>query len=103
MLEPAIDARHRFAHPPLVLHLLGGYLRSKADPTMKPKIDGTEFGSITIDGERIEHDVVIRLSGEAADYFAKKKVEVEVALTPAAIARWNRASGATIGLFHVTC
>ncbi len=27
-------------------------------------IDSTEFGSITIDGERYDHDVVIRLSGE---------------------------------------
>lgn len=31
---------------------------------MKPRIDGTEFGSITIDGSDIEHDVLIRLSGE---------------------------------------
>ncbi len=31
---------------------------------MKPRIDGSEFGSITIDGNRIEHDVLIRLSGE---------------------------------------
>lgn len=31
---------------------------------MKPLIDGTEFGSITIDGSCIEHDVIIRLSGE---------------------------------------
>src|ERR1700756_2645862 len=28
------------------------------------KIDGTEFGSITIDGETYPHDVLIRLSGE---------------------------------------
>jgi len=28
------------------------------------KIDGTEFGSITIDGKAYEHDVLIRLSGE---------------------------------------
>jgi len=27
-------------------------------------IDGTEFGSITIDGETYPHDVLIRLSGE---------------------------------------
>ncbi|SDY13521.1 hypothetical protein [Nitrosomonas sp. Nm58] len=27
---------------------------------MKPKIDGTQFGSITIDGSDIEHDVLIR-------------------------------------------
>ena len=31
---------------------------------MKPRIDGTRFGSITIDGALIEHDVLIRLSGE---------------------------------------
>ena len=28
------------------------------------KIDGTEFGSITIDGESYPHDVLVRLSGE---------------------------------------
>jgi len=33
---------------------------------MKPRIDATEFGSITIAGQRIEHDVLIRLSGEVA-------------------------------------
>ncbi|HEX5392267.1 MAG TPA: MTH938/NDUFAF3 family protein [Rhodocyclaceae bacterium] len=120
---------------------------------MKPKIDGTEFGSITIAGGRIEHDVLIRLSGEvakrkkklskaeygtshtvslaeaeyiyekgaerlivgagqnsmvtlsaeAADYFARKKVAVELAPTPDAVARWNKAKGAVVGLFHVTC
>ena len=32
--------------------------------TVKPVINGTEFGSITISGEVYEHDVVIRLSGE---------------------------------------
>jgi hypothetical protein len=31
---------------------------------MKPTIDRTAFGSITIDGKTIEHDVVIRLSGQ---------------------------------------
>ncbi len=30
---------------------------------MKPHIDGTDFGSITIAGKRIEHDVVLRLDG----------------------------------------
>jgi len=33
---------------------------------MKPRIDGTEFGAITIDGSRLEHDVLIRLSGKVA-------------------------------------
>ncbi len=31
---------------------------------MKPKIDSTKFGSITIAGEKIKHDVVIRLNGD---------------------------------------
>jgi hypothetical protein len=31
---------------------------------VKPSIDATEFGSITISGELYEHDVVIRLSGK---------------------------------------
>ena len=30
---------------------------------MEPHIDGTEFGSITVDGEVYDHDIVIRLSG----------------------------------------
>lgn len=120
---------------------------------MKPKIDGSQFGSITIDGDCIEHDIVIRLSGEvtkrhkklskavhgtshivslaeaeylyekgagrlivgtgqsgmvtlsveAADFFAKKGVDIDLAPTPDAVARWNKAHGAVIGVFHVTC
>ena len=31
---------------------------------MRPRIDGTTFGSITIEGETFERDVLIRLSGE---------------------------------------
>ncbi|MBI2431867.1 MAG: hypothetical protein HYV26_03240 [Candidatus Hydrogenedentes bacterium] len=31
---------------------------------MKPTIDSTEFGSITIEGQRFEHDVLIRPSGK---------------------------------------
>ena len=120
---------------------------------MKPNIDGSEVGSITIAGRRIDNDVMISLDGtvskrqkklskavygtshvislaeaevifekdaerliigaghngmvglsdEAADYFAKKKLKVELARTPEAIARWNKAKGKVIGLFHVTC
>lgn len=120
---------------------------------MKPKIDGTTFGAIMIEGEEIEHDVLIRLSGkvkkrkkklskavygtshtislaeaehiyekgaellivgtgqqgnvqlsdEATEYFRDRKLEVELSQTPDAIRRWNKAKGATIGLFHVTC
>ena len=31
---------------------------------MKPTIDGTKFGSITVDGDTFDHDIVIRLSGK---------------------------------------
>jgi hypothetical protein len=30
---------------------------------MQPRIDGTRFGSVTIDGQVYEHDVLIRLGG----------------------------------------
>ncbi len=120
---------------------------------MRPRIDGTQFGSITIDGSVIEHDVLIRLSGEikkrkkklskavfgsshtisreeaeyileqgadrliigsgqsgmvtlsaeAAAYFRKAGVRVDLSPTPEAIHQWNKAKGSAIGLFHVTC
>ena len=31
---------------------------------MQPTIQTTEFGSITVDDEKIDHDIVIRLSGK---------------------------------------
>lgn len=31
---------------------------------MRPKIQDTWFGSITVEGERYEHDIIIRLSGK---------------------------------------
>jgi hypothetical protein len=43
---------------------------------MKPKIDRTMFGSITIEGETIEHDVLIRLSGKVKK--RKKKLSKAV-------------------------
>ena len=43
---------------------------------MKPIIDGTKFGRITIAGERYNHDVVIRLSGKVKK--RKKKLSKEV-------------------------
>ncbi len=120
---------------------------------MKPGIDSTQFGSITIDGEVFEHDVCIcldgqvrkrkkklskevfgtshivsqaeaehvyedgaeglifgtgqtgmaKLSDEAAEFFEKKNCRVKLLPTPEAIQAWNAASGAVIGLFHVTC
>jgi hypothetical protein len=120
---------------------------------MKPRIDRTKFGSITIDGERYERDVLIRLDGrvkkrkkklskavhgtshllsldeakhvyekgaerlivgagqsgllrlseDAASYFQGKGCRVKLLPTPQAIEAWNKAEGAVIGLFHVTC
>jgi hypothetical protein len=39
-------------------------LSEKEGMQMKPHIDQTKFGAITIEGEVFEHDVVIRLSGK---------------------------------------
>ncbi len=36
------------------------------------RIDGTEFGSITIDGKTYDHDVIVNLSGDVAK--RKKKL-----------------------------
>ena len=33
---------------------------------MQPRIDRTQFGSVTIDGKAFEHDVLIRLGGKVA-------------------------------------
>jgi hypothetical protein len=120
---------------------------------MKPAISGTGFGYITIGGSKIDHDIIIRMSGEvkkrkkklskavygtshtvsreeakhiyedgakrliigsgqegmvklseeARGYFRDKKCKVSLEPTPEAIASWNEAEGAVIGLFHVTC
>jgi hypothetical protein len=43
---------------------------------MKPKIDGTTFGSITIDGSTFDHDVVLRLGGKVKK--RKKKLSKRV-------------------------
>ena len=43
---------------------------------MKPHIDSTSFGSITIDGEKYDHDVMIRLFGKVKK--RKKKLSKKV-------------------------
>lgn len=43
---------------------------------MKPKIEHTEFGSITVDGEAFDHDIVIRLNGEVIK--RKKKLSKQI-------------------------
>ena len=50
---------------------------------MKPQIDGTAFGSITIDGAVFEHDVVIRANGPVTK--RKKKLSKAVYGTSHAI------------------
>ena len=42
---------------------------------MQPTIQGTEFGSITVDDEVYDHDIVIRLSGKVKK--RKKKLSKE--------------------------
>jgi hypothetical protein len=42
---------------------------------MKPTIQNTEFGSITVDDEELDHDIVIRLSGKVKK--RKKKLSKE--------------------------
>jgi hypothetical protein len=120
---------------------------------MQPHFDRTGFGWIEIDGERYEHDVLIRLDGtverrkkklskrvygtshtisrdeakhvyedgaatlivgsgqhdmvrlseEAAEYFGRRDVNVQLLATPDAITVWNDAPKKSIGLFHVRC
>lgn len=43
---------------------------------MKPKIDKNKFGSITVSGEKYEHDILIRLNGKVEK--RKKKLSKEV-------------------------
>lgn len=43
---------------------------------MHPRIDSTEFGSITIDGSVYDHDVIFRLNGRVKK--RKKKLSKEV-------------------------
>jgi hypothetical protein len=43
---------------------------------MKPKIDKTKFGSITIDGKCYDHDLIIRLDGSVEK--RKKKLSKEI-------------------------
>ena len=65
---------------------------------MKPKIEQTTFGSITIKGEVYEHDVIIRLNGEV-----KKRCRVEMLPSQEAIHAWNKVKGSVVSMFHVTC
>jgi hypothetical protein len=67
---------------------------------MEPTIQGTEFGSITVDGNVYDHDIVIRLGGKVKK--RKKKLSKEQSGTSHVVAL-NEAEGKTIGMFHLTC
>jgi hypothetical protein len=41
-----------------------GYVSLAREVRMRPKIDDTWFGSITVEGTRCEYDIIIRLSGK---------------------------------------
>ena len=43
---------------------------------MRPRTEATTFGSITVDGRRIEHDVILRLDGSVEK--RKKKLSKKV-------------------------
>jgi hypothetical protein len=120
---------------------------------MKPEINSTRFGSITVEGSSFEHDIIIHLNGqiskrkkklskelfgtshilslpeaehiyekgaegiivgtgqfgrcklseEAEIFFKDRLCAVKLFPTNLAIKEWNAASGAIIGLFHITC
>ncbi len=43
---------------------------------MRPKIDSTKFGSVTVNGKEFLHDIIIRLSGEVEK--RKKKLSKKI-------------------------
>jgi hypothetical protein len=45
----------------------------------------------------------VRLSPEAADFFARKALEIVLLPTPLVIGIWNETDGGAVGLFDVTC
>jgi hypothetical protein len=46
---------------------------------------------------------MLDLSKEAAEFFRQNGCSVQLLPTPQAVTAWNRAEGAVIGMFHVTC
>jgi len=120
---------------------------------VRPRIDQTRFGSITVEGEVYRHDLLIRLEGEvearsnelskavygtshvislaeaqqvyqegaerlivgtglfgltrlseeADEYLREQGCRVNLYRIRRAIQAWNRAEGAVVGLFHVSC
>jgi len=46
---------------------------------------------------------LVKLTDEAAAYFAERGCRVDLLPTRKAAAAWNEARGAVLGLFHITC
>ena len=46
---------------------------------------------------------MVKLSEEADEFFKNKNCQVELLSTPEALKAWNRAEGAVIAMFHLTC
>jgi hypothetical protein len=44
-----------------------------------------------------------KLSDQADEYFKDNKCRVDLRPTPEAVKAWNKANGAVIALFHITC
>jgi hypothetical protein len=64
-LEALRAGRLRVAGAPAAARLPHGR-RGVVACRVKPRIDRTRFGSVTIDGKVFEHDVIIRLDGKVA-------------------------------------
>ena len=45
----------------------------------------------------------VRLSNKANEFFRENECSAQLLPTPQAVQAWNRAEGAVIGMFHVTC
>ena len=118
---PAIDgtafgnitiAGERYAHD--VVIRLSGKVKKR-----KKKLSKAKYGtSHLVSCEEAEHIYKVgaarlivgtgqsghlQLSAPAAEFFRLKGCPVQLLPTPEAIAAWNAAAGAVIGMFHVTC
>jgi hypothetical protein len=59
---------------------------------MKPEIDGTTFGSITVGGKTFQHDVLIRLDGAVKK---RKKSSPRPSMAPLTPFHWTRPGTST--------
>ena len=57
-------------------------------------------GSLIIGTGRFD---LVELSDDAASFLKRKKCGIELQPTRKAVRMWNKAKGAAVGLFHITC